>query len=88
MAVSQVIAHMGVRVDPADVEEALRELPTGASVLDWYSQMTTKERARRCVVGSVLMEVHARALHGDAWDPRRSPHGVQPVPGVWPRKPP
>ena len=84
MAVSQLIAHMGVRVDPADVEEALRELPPGASVLDWYGQMTAKERARCCVVGSVLMAVHARALHGDAWDPLCSPRGVQPVPGVWP----
>ena len=82
MAVSQLIAHMGVRVDPADVEEALRELPPGASVLDWYRQMTAKERARRSVVASVLMAVHARALHGDAWDPWCSPHGVQPVPGV------
>ena len=69
MAVSELIARMGVRVDPADVEEALRELPPGASVLDWYRQMTAKERARRSVVASVLMALHARALYGDVWDP-------------------
>ena len=31
------------------------------------------------------MAVHARALHGDAWDPWPRLHGVQPVPGVWPQ---
>ena len=84
MAVSQLIAHMGVRVDPAEVEEALRELPHGASVLDWYGQMTAQEQARRCVVVSVLMEMRARTLPGDVCGPPCTPHGVQPVPGVWP----
>ena len=86
VSLSRLIAQLGVRVDPAEVEEALRELPPSASVMAWYSQMTAQEQTRRNVVASVLMELQARALPGDPWCengsssslPRRSA-GVEPI---------